>query len=168
MQLFFYLMQPELYKKDLTRQESTESSSTADMEYAGKLHFALRYDKEIEGLVVKVSSWKIKKLQEIIFFFFLGFFFTLISFIHFPHFTIVSSNISYTLKLVFSQQFTYNNFYNSKTILFFIFLTLIKINLIGILYLINISKWTFIYLIKKCSMIFFLNLFINFHYKFTE
>lgn len=56
MQLFFYLMQPELYKKDLTRQESTESSSTADMEYAGKLHFALRYDKEIEGLVVKVSS----------------------------------------------------------------------------------------------------------------
>lgn len=25
------------------------------MEYAGKLHFALRYDKEIEGLVVKVS-----------------------------------------------------------------------------------------------------------------
>ncbi|KAK0183487.1 hypothetical protein PV327_001524 [Microctonus hyperodae] len=47
-------LQPELYKKDLTRQESTESSSTADMEYAGKLHFALRYDKEIEGLVVKV------------------------------------------------------------------------------------------------------------------
>jgi len=26
------------------------------MEYAGKLHFALRYDKEIEGLVVKVST----------------------------------------------------------------------------------------------------------------
>lgn len=47
--------QPELYKKDLTRQESTESSSTAEMECAGKLHFALRYDKEIEGLVVKVS-----------------------------------------------------------------------------------------------------------------
>jgi len=37
------------------RQESAESSSTTDMEYAGKLHFALRYDKEIEGLVVKVS-----------------------------------------------------------------------------------------------------------------
>lgn len=37
------------------RQESTESSSTTEMEYSGKLHFALRYDKEIEGLVVKVS-----------------------------------------------------------------------------------------------------------------
>lgn len=48
-------MQPELYKKELVRQESTESSSTTEMEYAGKLHFALRYDKEIEGLVVKVS-----------------------------------------------------------------------------------------------------------------
>ncbi|XP_008545774.1 synaptotagmin-10 isoform X1 [Microplitis demolitor] len=48
------LIKPELYKKDLTRQESTESSSTVEMEIAGKLHFALRYDKEIEGLVVKV------------------------------------------------------------------------------------------------------------------
>lgn len=48
-------MQPELYKKELVRQESAESSSTTEMEYAGKLHFALRYDKEIEGLVVKVS-----------------------------------------------------------------------------------------------------------------
>ncbi|XP_063992442.1 synaptotagmin-10-like isoform X1 [Diachasmimorpha longicaudata] len=48
------LIKPELYKKDLTRQESTESSSTVEMEYAGKLHFALRYDKEIDGLVVKV------------------------------------------------------------------------------------------------------------------
>jgi len=48
-------LQPELYKKELVRQESAESSSTTEMEYAGKLHFALRYDKEIEGLVVKVS-----------------------------------------------------------------------------------------------------------------
>ncbi|XP_058789351.1 synaptotagmin-9-like isoform X2 [Phymastichus coffea] len=48
------LIKPELYKKDLTRQESNESSSTGEMESAGKLHFALRYDKEIEGLVVKV------------------------------------------------------------------------------------------------------------------
>ncbi|KAL7289779.1 hypothetical protein TKK_0016183 [Trichogramma kaykai] len=48
------LIKPELYKKDLTRQESNESSSTGEMETAGKLHFALRYDKEIEGLVVKV------------------------------------------------------------------------------------------------------------------
>ncbi|XP_076179399.1 synaptotagmin-10 [Ptiloglossa arizonensis] len=48
------LIKPELYKKELVRQESTESSSTTEMECAGKLHFALRYDKEIEGLVVKV------------------------------------------------------------------------------------------------------------------
>ncbi|XP_046748568.1 synaptotagmin-10-like [Diprion similis] len=48
------LLKPELYKKDLTRQASTESSSTVEMEYSGKLHFALRYDKEFEGLVVKV------------------------------------------------------------------------------------------------------------------
>ncbi|KAJ8676619.1 hypothetical protein QAD02_012406 [Eretmocerus hayati] len=48
------LIKPELYKKDLTRQESNESSSTGEMENAGKLHFAVRYDKEIEGLVVKV------------------------------------------------------------------------------------------------------------------
>ncbi|XP_053976419.1 synaptotagmin-10-like [Hylaeus volcanicus] len=48
------LIKPELYKKELVRQESTESSSTIEMEYAGRLHFALRYDKEIEGLVVKV------------------------------------------------------------------------------------------------------------------
>mgnify|MGYP004575431843 CR=1 FL=1 len=44
-------LQPELYKKE----EDAESSSTTEMEYAGKLHFALRYDKEMEGLVVKVS-----------------------------------------------------------------------------------------------------------------
>lgn len=50
------MSQPELYKKELVRQESAESSSTTEMEYAGKLHFALRYDKEIEGLVIKVSQ----------------------------------------------------------------------------------------------------------------
>ncbi|XP_043510370.1 synaptotagmin-10-like [Frieseomelitta varia] len=44
------LIKPELYKKE----EDAESSSTTEMEYAGKLHFALRYDKEMEGLVVKI------------------------------------------------------------------------------------------------------------------
>ncbi|KAK1121776.1 hypothetical protein K0M31_010087 [Melipona bicolor] len=44
------LIKPELYK----REEDAESSSTTEMEYAGKLHFALRYDKEMEGLVVKI------------------------------------------------------------------------------------------------------------------
>ncbi|XP_023247842.1 synaptotagmin-10-like [Copidosoma floridanum] len=48
------LIKPELYKKELIRQESTESSSTVEMETAGNLHFAVRYDKEIEALVVKV------------------------------------------------------------------------------------------------------------------
>ncbi|XP_017878639.1 synaptotagmin-10-like isoform X2 [Ceratina calcarata] len=47
------LIKPELYKKEMG-QEDAESSSTVEMEYAGKLHFALRYDKEMEGLVVKI------------------------------------------------------------------------------------------------------------------
>ncbi|XP_069696983.1 synaptotagmin-10-like isoform X2 [Periplaneta americana] len=49
------LIKPELYKKEmLARQTSSDSSGTGEMEYCGKLHFALRYDTEIEGLVVKV------------------------------------------------------------------------------------------------------------------
>ncbi|KAJ9580044.1 hypothetical protein L9F63_004337, partial [Diploptera punctata] len=45
----------KLYKKEmLARQTSSDSSGTGEMEYCGKLHFALRYDTEIEGLVVKV------------------------------------------------------------------------------------------------------------------
>ncbi|CAH0560344.1 unnamed protein product [Brassicogethes aeneus] len=47
-------IKPELYKKDLVRQASVESSSGPDMEYCGKLHFSLRYDKEMEGLVIKI------------------------------------------------------------------------------------------------------------------
>ncbi|KAK9753451.1 C2 domain [Popillia japonica] len=47
------LIKPELYKKDLVRQSSTDSAGP-EMEYCGKLHFALRYDKDVEGLVVKV------------------------------------------------------------------------------------------------------------------
>ncbi|XP_049938971.1 synaptotagmin-10-like [Schistocerca serialis cubense] len=48
------LIKPELYKKEMmARQSSTDSSST-EMEYCGKLHFALRYDQDIEGLIVKV------------------------------------------------------------------------------------------------------------------
>jgi len=51
------LFQPELYKKEmLARQTSSDSSGTGEMEYCGKLHFALRYDSEIEGLVVKVTN----------------------------------------------------------------------------------------------------------------
>ncbi|XP_031339838.1 synaptotagmin-10-like isoform X1 [Photinus pyralis] len=48
------LIKPELYKKDLVRQSSNDSSGGPEMEYCGKLHFALRYDKDVEGLVVKV------------------------------------------------------------------------------------------------------------------
>ncbi|XP_025833213.1 synaptotagmin-10-like [Agrilus planipennis] len=47
------LIKPELYKKEVVRQSSVESTGP-EMEYCGKLHFALRYDKEVEGLVVKV------------------------------------------------------------------------------------------------------------------
>ncbi|XP_047004610.1 synaptotagmin-10-like [Schistocerca americana] len=50
------LIKPELYKKEMmARQSSTDSSST-EMEYCGKLHFALRYDQDIEGLIVKVRG----------------------------------------------------------------------------------------------------------------
>lgn len=51
------IFQPELYKKDLVRQSSNDSSG-GELEYCGKLHFALRYDKEVDGLVVKVSLQK--------------------------------------------------------------------------------------------------------------
>jgi hypothetical protein len=54
---FLYSFQPELYKNDFKRQDSNESSSTGEMDSAGKLHFAVRYDKEIEGLVVKVNKY---------------------------------------------------------------------------------------------------------------
>lgn len=46
------LIKPELYKKELG--DDAESASITEMEYAGKLRFALRYDKEMEGLVVKI------------------------------------------------------------------------------------------------------------------
>lgn len=51
-----FSFQPELYKKDLVRQSSADSSGGPEMEYCGKLHFALRYDKDVEGLIVKVSK----------------------------------------------------------------------------------------------------------------
>ncbi|XP_022823385.1 synaptotagmin-10-like isoform X2 [Spodoptera litura] len=45
------LIKPELYKNELVRQSSTES---AELEFCGKLHFALKYDQEVEALVVKI------------------------------------------------------------------------------------------------------------------
>lgn len=51
------MFQPELYKKELVRQASTESAGGQEMEYCGKLHFSLKYDKELEGLVVKVICY---------------------------------------------------------------------------------------------------------------
>ncbi|CAL7945210.1 unnamed protein product [Xylocopa violacea] len=47
------LIKPELYTREMG-QEDADSVSITEMEYAGKLHFALRYDKEMEGLVVKI------------------------------------------------------------------------------------------------------------------
>ncbi|CAK9804677.1 SYT9 [Anthophora plagiata] len=46
------LIKPELYTKELVKQEDAESNGA--MECAGKLHFALRYEKEIESLVIKI------------------------------------------------------------------------------------------------------------------
>ncbi|XP_074038065.1 synaptotagmin-10 [Leptinotarsa decemlineata] len=48
------LIKPELYRKELIRQASAESNGGQEMEYCGKLHFSLKYEKELEGLVVKV------------------------------------------------------------------------------------------------------------------
>ncbi|XP_003703312.1 synaptotagmin-10 [Megachile rotundata] len=48
------LIKPELYKKELLKQDDADSASTAEMEFAGSLRFALQYDKEIESLIVKV------------------------------------------------------------------------------------------------------------------
>ncbi|EEB19763.1 synaptotagmin-10, putative [Pediculus humanus corporis] len=48
------LIKPELYVSEKERTNSVDSNATADLEYCGKLHLALRYDSEIEGLVVKV------------------------------------------------------------------------------------------------------------------
>ncbi|KAG7305010.1 hypothetical protein JYU34_010452 [Plutella xylostella] len=45
------LIKPELYKNELVRQSSTDS---AELEFNGKLHFALKYDQEVEALVVKI------------------------------------------------------------------------------------------------------------------
>ncbi|KAF4526015.1 hypothetical protein B566_EDAN000808 [Ephemera danica] len=44
--------EPELYTRELVRQASVESSG--DEQFCGKLSFALRYDRDVEGLVVKV------------------------------------------------------------------------------------------------------------------
>ncbi|XP_050355573.1 synaptotagmin-6-like isoform X2 [Nymphalis io] len=45
------LIKPELYKNELVRQSSTDSG---ELEFCGKLHFALKYDQEVEALVVKI------------------------------------------------------------------------------------------------------------------
>ncbi|XP_076036162.1 synaptotagmin-6-like isoform X3 [Oratosquilla oratoria] len=50
------ILQPELYRNELTRQASVDSSSggASDAETAGHLRFSLKYDADIEGLVVCV------------------------------------------------------------------------------------------------------------------
>ncbi|CAM1318465.1 SYT9 (predicted) [Pycnogonum litorale] len=50
-------IKPELYKSELVRQGSNESSlPTAPEQICGSLTFSLRYDMDIEGLVVKVHE----------------------------------------------------------------------------------------------------------------
>lgn len=41
----------------LQRQSSIKSENEAKMDTNGFLHFALKYDKELEGLVVKVKNF---------------------------------------------------------------------------------------------------------------
>ncbi|XP_054262923.1 synaptotagmin-10-like isoform X2 [Macrosteles quadrilineatus] len=47
------LFKPELYSKEMMRQGS-EDSDNVEMEYCGKLHFALKFDSEMDALIVKV------------------------------------------------------------------------------------------------------------------
>ncbi|XP_069999130.1 synaptotagmin-10-like [Penaeus vannamei] len=49
------LLKPELYRNELIRQASVESSGAgSDTEAVGRLRFTLKYDPAIEGLIVKV------------------------------------------------------------------------------------------------------------------
>ncbi|XP_044736423.1 synaptotagmin-10-like [Chrysoperla carnea] len=59
------LIKPELYKKELVRQSSNDSSVTSELEYCGKLHFALRYDNDIEGLIVKVLECRDLPIKDV-------------------------------------------------------------------------------------------------------
>ncbi|XP_013792406.1 synaptotagmin-10-like [Limulus polyphemus] len=55
-------IKPELYKKELVRQASTDSRDALEEEEedinvgipCGKLHFTLKYDSDVEGLIVRV------------------------------------------------------------------------------------------------------------------
>ncbi|KAL1130147.1 hypothetical protein AAG570_013085, partial [Ranatra chinensis] len=47
------IIKPELYADD-TATRNSDQSDTTQMEYCGKLHWALRYDTEMDALVVKV------------------------------------------------------------------------------------------------------------------
>ncbi|XP_063870178.1 synaptotagmin-10-like [Scylla paramamosain] len=50
-------LKPELYRNELVRQSSVDSSGAgSDTETVGRLSFTLKYDQDIEGLVVKVLS----------------------------------------------------------------------------------------------------------------
>ncbi|XP_022248749.1 synaptotagmin-10-like, partial [Limulus polyphemus] len=52
-------IKPELYKDELLREASVESRSTSDDNLdlgtpCGKIHFTLKYDEDIEGLIVRI------------------------------------------------------------------------------------------------------------------
>ena len=49
----FIRLQPELYKNELTRQPSTDESTCN--EHVGQLQYSLKYDQELETLIVKVG-----------------------------------------------------------------------------------------------------------------
>ncbi|KPJ02074.1 Synaptotagmin-10 [Papilio xuthus] len=57
------LIKPELYKNELVRQSSTDSG---ELEFCGKLHFALKYDQEVEALVVKIFEARDLPIKDVL------------------------------------------------------------------------------------------------------
>ncbi|CAL4063255.1 unnamed protein product [Meganyctiphanes norvegica] len=58
------MLKPELYRAELTRQSSVESGDS-DMETMGQLTFTLKYDRIMEGLVVKVVQAKELPIKDV-------------------------------------------------------------------------------------------------------
>ncbi|XP_030745731.1 synaptotagmin-10-like isoform X2 [Sitophilus oryzae] len=60
------LIKPELYKKELVRQSSIQSNPEVNMQKNGYLHFSLKFDRELEGLVVKIFEARKLPIKDII------------------------------------------------------------------------------------------------------
>ncbi|XP_076273187.1 synaptotagmin-10-like isoform X2 [Rhynchophorus ferrugineus] len=60
------IIKPELYKKELVRQPSVQSNPDVKMQKNGILHFSLKFDKELEGLLVKIFEARQLPIKDII------------------------------------------------------------------------------------------------------